>query len=155
MCRADWTKGQTGRRQGRGGPLCAKTTLTAQSYFQTARCPGPSLAQCLPVHLPPDFPASSVHQASQGSQILGLSGGPTLEGTKYGSPSWFHGHQQPFGKYYWGRTFSHKLRAWFGTWGQSCGAFMLGSVNLQPMLLKTTLLLALESVMRVGYLQAL
>ncbi len=70
-------------------------------------------------------------------------------------PSWFRCHQQPFGKYYWGRTFSHKLRAWFGTWGQSCGAFMLGSVNLKPMLLKTALLLALESVMRVGYLQAL
>ncbi len=69
-----------GLRQGRGGPLCAKkTTPTAQSIFQTAICPGPRLAHRSPVHLAPDCPASSGHQASQGSQMLGPSGGPTLE----------------------------------------------------------------------------
>ncbi len=64
-------------REGRGGPQ--KTTSLPNLLLETVRCSGPQLAQCSPVHLPPDFPVSSSHPTGQGSQMLSPPGGPTLE----------------------------------------------------------------------------
>lgn len=48
-------------------------------FFQTARCPGPWLAQCSLVCLPLNCPATSGRQVSHEIQTLSLSVGPTLE----------------------------------------------------------------------------
>ncbi len=49
------------------------------TYFDTARCSGPRLAQCSPIRISPDRPDSSGRQVGQGDQVLSHPSGPALE----------------------------------------------------------------------------
>ncbi len=58
-------------REGRGWPLRLRRQPSLPNLFlNSARCSGPRLAQCSPVHFPPDCPDSSGCQAGQGDQVL-------------------------------------------------------------------------------------